>query len=478
MVIILSTTNRAFRNVFRKPTRTVLVILALGLSIAMIMSVYTGIEASNEKTTGLIDETITNTQENVEDAKQFIYEIEELTETQERMIQIGGGRGGSGGGGGMGGGSFPGGGMGTQTPITQEVIDNISSIDYIEAVIPIVDQRIGEIDEEERAQLMEMREEMMAGGFKPDMFNDFFDYFIQGVPLDSSIDKKYSILPSNIVSGRIITENDEGCVVIRDKLTDADGFFAGTGIGDYIDVQGNSMKVVGIYTSEEDRNNVYMSVSDAQEALELDDQVSSLNVYAETKSAIDLIIYDINELYPDLTATSYLEITSRSSDFRQQRQDDRIEEMEEAMDIQISSYESKNSDIQNQGNMIIFISIITASLIVLFLMLYTVRERSKEIGILKALGFPGKNIMSQFMIEGTVIGVIGGIIGITIGVFAGPWIAEYILPSGSNVFATTTPSITLILIILGLTAALGAAGTIYPAWEASRKSPMEAMRHE
>ena len=71
-----------------------LVILALGLSIAMIMSVYTGIEASNEKTAGLIDETITNTQENVEDAKQFIYEIEELTETQERMIQIGGVRGG------------------------------------------------------------------------------------------------------------------------------------------------------------------------------------------------------------------------------------------------------------------------------------------------------------------------------------------------------------------------------------------------
>jgi putative ABC transport system permease protein len=439
----------------------------------MIMSVYTGIEASNEKTEGLIDETITNTQENVEDAKQFIYEIEELTETQERMIQIGGGRGG---GGGMGGGGYPGGGS-TQTPITQAVIDNISSIDYIEAVIPIVDQRIGEIDEEEREQLMEMRNQD-GGGFKIDMFNEFFDYFIQGVPLESSFENKYSILPSNIVSGRIITENDKGCVVIRDKLTEADSFFAGTGIGDYIDVQGNDMKVVGIYTSEEDRNNVYMSVSDAQKALGLNDQVSSLNVYAETKSAIDLIIYEIGELYPDLTATSYVEITARSSDFRQQRQDEQITEMEEARDIQISSYETKNSDIQNQGNMIIIISIITASLIVLFLMLYTVRERSKEIGILKALGFPGKNILSQFMIEGTVIGVIGGIIGIAIGVFAGPWIAEYILPSGSNVFATTTPSITLILIILGLTAALGAAGTIYPAWEASRKSPMEAMKHE
>ena len=470
----MSTTNRALRNVFRKPTRTVLVILALGLSIAMIMSVYTGIEASNEKTAGLIDETITNTQENVEDAKQFIYEIEELTETQERMIQIGGVRGGGGGGGG---GGFPGGGGTTQTPITQDVIDNISSIDYIDAVIPIVDQRIGEIDESERAQMMEMRNQD-ADEFKIDMFNDFFDYFIQGVPLESSIDNKYSILPSNIVSGNIITEIDEGCVMIRDKLTETDGFFAGTGVGDNIDVQGIFMKVVGIYTSEADRNNVYMSVSDAQKALGLNDQVSSLNVYAETKSAIDLIIYDIGELYPDLTATSYVEITARSSDFRQQRQEDQITEMEESMDIQISSYETKNNDIQNQGNMIIIISIITASLIVLFLMLYTVRERSKEIGILKALGFPGKNIMSQFMIEGTVIGVIGGIIGISIGVFAGPWIAKYILPSGSNVFATTTPSITLVIIILGLTAALGAAGTIYPAWEASRKSPMEAMKHE
>ena len=94
-------------------------------------------------------------------------------------------------------------------------------------------------------------------------------------------------------------------------------------------------------------------------------------------------------------------------------------------------------------------------------MLYTVKERIKEIGILKALGFPGKNIMIQFIIEGTIIGFIGGVIGITIGIIGGPFISEFLLPD-TSVFATSIPSLTMILTILVFTIGLGAIGTIYP----------------
>jgi ABC-type lipoprotein release transport system permease subunit len=62
-------------------------------------------------------------------------------------------------------------------------------------------------------------------------------------------------------------------------------------------------------------------------------------------------------------------------------------------------------------------------------------------------------------------------------VAGGPFLAELLLPE-TEVLATSIPGIDLIIITLVLTAVLGAAGTLYPAWEASRKNPVEAMRHE
>ena len=74
-------------------------------------------------------------------------------------------------------------------------------------------------------------------------------------------------------------------------------------------------------------------------------------------------------------------------------------------------------------------------------------------------------------------GIIGGIIGVIIGVIFGPVISKVLLPN-SEVFATATPSFTIVFLVLCLTIMLGAIGTIFPAWQASRKSPMEAMRNE
>jgi putative ABC transport system permease protein len=361
----------------------------------------------------------------------------------------------------------------TQTPVTEDMVENISAIEYVEDVFPIIERSMGEINFEEMREQWRPPEggfEPGQGGFeRPDRENmvSLFDYIIQGVPLDPELDEKYSILPSNIVSGRKLTDGDSGNVMIREELTDSDGYFAGAYVGSYITIEDTYFKVVGIYSSDDNRNYVYMSLSDARKVLNIGNGNStSINVYATTKSVVDLVVYDIEELYPDYRATSTAEMSSRAAD-----------RMQSIQEQEINSLQSDNEKIENTGNQIIIISIITAVLIVLFLMLYTVKERTKEIGILKALGFPGKNIMTQFIIEGTIIGFIGGLIGITIGIIGGPFISEYLLPH-TDVFATSTPSITLVVIILLFTAALGAIGTIYPAWEASRKHPVEAIRHE
>jgi putative ABC transport system permease protein len=151
------------------------------------------------------------------------------------------------------------------------------------------------------------------------------------------------------------------------------------------------------------------------------------------------------------------------------------------------------NQIQTTGFQELITALVATSAIVLFTMLYTVRERTREISVLKALGFTGRNVMTQFMLEGTIIGLIGGIVGVAIGGIGAPMLANTLLPEpesgsmttpgrlihGSSV-ETVAPVVTpeLILLVLGIAVLLGALGSLYPAWRASRKSPMEAMRHE
>jgi lipoprotein-releasing system permease protein len=131
-------------------------------------------------------------------------------------------------------------------------------------------------------------------------------------------------------------------------------------------------------------------------------------------------------------------------------------------------------------------------------MLYTVKLRTKEIGVLKAIGFSGKSIMAQFMTEGTIVGVIGGIVGIIIGIVNATTFSQFLLSKstsnemnivsygitnigyGSDINSSLTPLVSIELVLFVLLASIGLSllGSLYPAWQASRKSPMEAMRNE
>ena len=77
----------------------------------------------------------------------------------------------------------------------------------------------------------------------------------------------------------------------------------------------------------------------------------------------------------------------------------------------------------------IIVVVAASSLIVLFVMLYTVRERTKEIGTLKAIGFSNKVVMGQFIIEGLLLSAIAGVVGIAIASVAAPTLSSLLLPS-------------------------------------------------
>ncbi|HOX21675.1 MAG TPA: ABC transporter permease [Candidatus Paceibacterota bacterium] len=117
------------------------------------------------------------------------------------------------------------------------------------------------------------------------------------------------------------------------------------------------------------------------------------------------------------------------------------------------------------------ISLVVGGIGIMNMMLTTVTERTREIGLRKAIGAKKKDISSQFLVEAVMLTFIGGIVGIVLG---------WVLAWGVSYFGsiTTKVSITSILLAVGVSAAIGIIFGYYPARKASKLNPIEALRYE
>lgn len=116
------------------------------------------------------------------------------------------------------------------------------------------------------------------------------------------------------------------------------------------------------------------------------------------------------------------------------------------------------------------ISLIVGGIGVMNVMLVSVTERTKEIGIRKALGAKRKDILIQFLIESLVLCILGGSLGVAIGIGIG------IL--AQNFDYSFTPQTQIVLLAFGSSAAIGIIFGIFPAYRASKLNPIEALRTE
>ncbi len=118
-----------------------------------------------------------------------------------------------------------------------------------------------------------------------------------------------------------------------------------------------------------------------------------------------------------------------------------------------------------------FVALMIGGIGVMNIMLVSVTERTKEIGLRKAVGATRLNILSQFLIEAVVLTAIGGLIGLVVGEIASFLMNKYSpLPAFVPIWA--------IGVGVGISAAVGIIFGLWPAWKAARLDPIESLRYE
>ena len=117
------------------------------------------------------------------------------------------------------------------------------------------------------------------------------------------------------------------------------------------------------------------------------------------------------------------------------------------------------------------ISLLVGGIGIMNVMLATVTERTREIGIRRALGAKRRHIVLQFLVETVCLSVGGGLAGVTLGIMI-----PYVVEQSTDLVTIVTP--TAPLLAFGISAGVGILFGIYPAWQAAEMDPVEALRHE
>lgn len=134
------------------------------------------------------------------------------------------------------------------------------------------------------------------------------------------------------------------------------------------------------------------------------------------------------------------------------------------------------------------ISLLVAGIGIMNIMIVSLMERTREIGILKALGMKGRTVLLVFLCESVIIGLIGAVIGIALGwslanvvamIFRGGGLFmgnQAAVTGGMTITPVLTPTVTVLALAFGV--GVSVIFALYPAWRASKLKPVDALRYE
>jgi len=287
-----------------------------------------------------------------------------------------------------------------------------------------------------------------------------------GLPTDDSANIFKDMQGFETEEGRDLKEGDKLKIVIGYLIARDTGFFEeGVGIRDRIIIKGEEFRVVGIMEqvgNPQDDRQVYIPLDTAREIFEREGEIDA--IYVQVKSG-----FEPTEIAED--------IEEELRDFRNEK------EGEETFSIQtfeqiLESFNTIFGIVQAVLVGIAGISLLVGGIGIMNTMYTSVLERTKEIGIMKAVGARNSDILLLFLVESGLLGLFGGFIGVVIGLgFAKA--VEFIISNNLGIDLLKV-AIDPVLITGSLLFAfvIGSLSGMFPARQAARMKPVDALRYE
>ncbi|MDB5204182.1 MAG: hypothetical protein JWP09_210 [Candidatus Taylorbacteria bacterium] len=269
-----------------------------------------------------------------------------------------------------------------------------------------------------------------------------------------------------IDTGTFITDGNNKSlskVAVLGPTTRDDLFGTGADpIGQSIKIKGIEFKVVGVtkakggsgFGSQDDT--IFIPLSSAQKFLAGDNYVTTISVQAPDSNSMT----DIQNQITDLLLTRHKIKDPTLADFSTLNQADIV-----------ATASSVTGTFTILLGAVASISLLVGGIGIMNMMLTTVTERTREIGLRKAIGAKKKDINTQFLIEAIALTFIGGLLGVILG-----WSISFFV-SYFGILQTTI-SYPSILLAFGVSAGIGIVFGYYPARRASELNPIEALRYE
>ena len=293
---------------------------------------------------------------------------------------------------------------------------------------------------------------------------------IMGTDPSYAIVRNVSLLQGSFIEDSYVNSNSKVAVlgpsVVEDLFaTDdetIDDIDLSTVIGKTIKINKIEFKIIGVTESKgssgfsNQDDTIYIPYTTAQKYLsgneyltEIDVQVSDSDLMTDTQTEITNLLLSLHNI-SDSTA----------ADFSISNQADLLESMS-----------SITTTLTYLLGAIAGISLLVGGIGIMNMMLTTVTERTREIGLRKAIGATGDDVSFQFLTESVVLTFSGGLIGVILG-----WGISFIVDYSG--LTSTTVSVGSILLAVGVSAGIGIIFGYYPAKRAAKMNPIEALRYE
>lgn len=270
----------------------------------------------------------------------------------------------------------------------------------------------------------------------------------------------FDVTNTTISSGRLMSDidlenNNKICLLGSDISTTL--FNLSNPIGQKIKIDGDNYTVVGVLTTKgtsmgNDVDNMIIIPFTTAKYLGSDTSINNVYIKVENEDLIEKTSTMIEEYVEETLGitTDYFSVSSQDS--------------------MLDTMENVNNSLSMLLGGIASISLIVGGIGVMNVMLVSVTERTKEIGIRKSLGATKKDILIQFLIESLVLSIIGGIVGVLFGIGIGEFLKLY-----SYSFS---PTMQVIFLAFFSSAFIGLIFGIFPAYKAAKLNPIDALRTE